>query len=234
MDGQLGCESVMRCFSPHLIETCAINIIQVAAGGKHTLLLKATGQIIAFGKGDKGQLGQGSYSSSSIPVTINPPSGGSWKQIAAGGEHSLAIFESADNRSTQLYCPLINLGLVQIFTPFKAFPRECHLILGRYAWGCNEFSNTADAQSTDSSNKICSPVSKSFFYAEHSSEGGKDAAVHVVAVAAGAKHSAALDVKGKLYMWGCNEKSQCGNGALWIQMQMLSLPSSGSAVQLCW
>ncbi len=106
----------------------------------------------------------------------------------------------------------VNLGLVQIFTPFKAFPRECHLTLGRYAWGYNEFSNTADAQSTDSSNKICSPVSKSFFYAEHSSEGGKDAAVHVVAVAAGA----ALDVKGKLYMWGCNEKSQCGNGALLI------------------
>ncbi len=60
---------------------------------------------------------------------------------------------------------------------------------------------------------MCSPLSKSFFHAEHSSEGGKDAAVHVVAIAAGAKHSAALDIKGKLYMWGYNEKSQCGNGA---------------------
>jgi alpha-tubulin suppressor-like RCC1 family protein len=104
LDGQLGCESVMRCFSPHLIQTCAINVMQVAAGGKHTLLLKSSGQIIAFGKGDKGQLGQGSFSSSSVPVTINPPNGGSWKQIAAGGEHTLAIFESADNSTTQLYC----------------------------------------------------------------------------------------------------------------------------------
>ncbi len=86
---------------------------------------------------------------------------------------------------------------------------------GRYAWGSNEFSNTADASSSESANKVCTPLSKSFFHAEHSSEGGKDAAVHVVAVAAGAKHSAALDAKGKLYMWGCNEKSQCGNGASW-------------------
>ena len=106
LDGQLGCESVMRCFSPHLIDICAVNVIQVAAGGKHTLVLKASGQIVAFGKGDKGQLGQGSFSSSSIPVTINPPAGGAWKQIAAGGEHSLAIFESTDSSATQLYSSL--------------------------------------------------------------------------------------------------------------------------------
>jgi hypothetical protein len=95
----------MRCFSPHLIDICAVNVIQVAAGGKHTLVLKASGQIVAFGKGDKGQLGQGSFSSSSIPVTIKPPAGGVWKQIAAGGEHSLAIFESTDSSATQLYSP---------------------------------------------------------------------------------------------------------------------------------
>jgi alpha-tubulin suppressor-like RCC1 family protein len=83
----------------------------------------------------------------------------------------------------------------------------------RYAWGSNEFSNTADAQGSESQNKVCTPLSKSFFHAEHSVDGGKDAAVHVVAVAAGTKHSAAIDVKGKLYLWGCNEKSQCGNGA---------------------
>jgi alpha-tubulin suppressor-like RCC1 family protein len=102
LDGQLGCESVMRCFSPHFIDLCAINVVQVAAGGKHTLLLKASGQIIAFGKGQNGQLGQGSFSSSSIPLAIHPPNGGTWKQIAAGGEHSLAIFESADSSTTQL------------------------------------------------------------------------------------------------------------------------------------
>ena len=51
MDGQLGCESVMRCFSPHFVDICALNVVQVAAGGKHTLLLKASGQIIAFGNG---------------------------------------------------------------------------------------------------------------------------------------------------------------------------------------
>ncbi len=101
-DGQLGCESVMRCFSPHFIDICGINVVQVAAGGKHTLLLKASGQIVSFGKGQNGQLGQGSFSSSSIPVTINAPNGGAWRQIAAGGEHSLAIFESADGSMTQL------------------------------------------------------------------------------------------------------------------------------------
>ena len=105
------------------------------------------------------------------------------------------------------------LRLRSAFQPFCASSRFIHrLTRGRYAWGSNEFSNTADAQGDESMNKVCIPLSKSFFHAEHSSDGGKDAPVHVVAVAAGAKHSAALDVKGKLYMWGCNEKSQCGNG----------------------
>ena len=82
----------------------------------------------------------------------------------------------------------------------------------RYAWGSTEFGNTADAQGDDAPRSVSSPLSKSFFHAEHSSEGGKDAAVHVVAVAAGGRHSAALDVKGKLYMWGGNENGPCGNG----------------------
>jgi len=103
MDAQLGCESLMRCFAPHFLDLCALNVVHVAAGGKHTLLLKASGQIIAFGNGKLGQLGHGTYASSSIPVTVNPPNGGAWKQIAAGGEHSLAIYESADRSTTQLY-----------------------------------------------------------------------------------------------------------------------------------
>jgi hypothetical protein len=172
------------------------------------MLLKASGQIIAFGCGKLGQLGQGSFSSSSIPLTINPPNNGTWKQVAAGGEHSLAIFESDDKSTTQLYCPL-HLP----FVSSMLFLEKSITQLRRYAWGSTEYCNTADAQSNEYTRGVCSPVSKSFFHAEHSSEGMKDAAVHIVAVAAGSKHSAAVDIKGKLYMWGCNESGQCGNGA---------------------
>jgi alpha-tubulin suppressor-like RCC1 family protein len=69
--------------------------VAVAAGGEHSLVLTASGQLYAFGLNNDGQLGTGEgFGNESHPVpklVVMPPSAGPVTQIAAGKEHSLAL-----------------------------------------------------------------------------------------------------------------------------------------------
>ncbi len=67
------------------------NIIQVASGDEHTLLLRSDGTVWAYGKGEKGQLGNGQNRHSLVaPVRVSGITNA--LAIAAGGDSSLAIF----------------------------------------------------------------------------------------------------------------------------------------------
>lgn len=68
------------------------NIKQIASGDEHTLLLKTDGTVWAYGKGDKGQLGNGRKESSMVPVQVIGLT--NVTAIAAGGDSSLAICEN--------------------------------------------------------------------------------------------------------------------------------------------
>jgi hypothetical protein len=46
------------------------NVVAVAAGGSHTLVLRSDGSIWAWGLNDKGQLGIGNNINSNVPVRI--------------------------------------------------------------------------------------------------------------------------------------------------------------------
>lgn len=65
------------------------NIIGVAAGANHCLALKSDGTVWAWGKNDKGQLGDGTTTSKSNPVIVNDLS--NIKQVSAGGDFSMAL-----------------------------------------------------------------------------------------------------------------------------------------------
>ncbi|PWU05575.1 MAG: RCC1 repeat-containing protein [Verrucomicrobia bacterium] len=64
-------------------------IIQVASGNHHSILLRSDGTVWAYGKGEKGQLGDGKNETSMIPVQVTGLT--NILAIAAGGESSLAI-----------------------------------------------------------------------------------------------------------------------------------------------
>src|SRR5688572_24089537 len=65
------------------------NVVQVAAGGRHTLALTADGKVWALGANDRGQLGNTTTLDSASPVQVSGLSGGvsSVTAIAAGDNH---------------------------------------------------------------------------------------------------------------------------------------------------
>jgi alpha-tubulin suppressor-like RCC1 family protein len=67
-----------------------VKITSIACGGFHTLAIAANHELYSFGKGSRGQLGNGGTADSN-PTTIKIFSGVALKQVAAGWEHSLVL-----------------------------------------------------------------------------------------------------------------------------------------------
>ena len=67
----------------------ASNVTAIAAGYGHSLFLKSDGSLWGMGENDSGQLGNGTYSSSSLPIQISFGNISNITAIAAGSYHSL-------------------------------------------------------------------------------------------------------------------------------------------------
>jgi alpha-tubulin suppressor-like RCC1 family protein len=100
--GQLGRHSEFLAspvFSPILgKDKNAAKIKQIAIGQNHTIALFTNGELYGCGFNDNGQLGIQKEQNFATFTLINPPDlgGATWKQIAAGPSHTLAV--SADGR----------------------------------------------------------------------------------------------------------------------------------------
>jgi alpha-tubulin suppressor-like RCC1 family protein len=64
-------------------------VTSVHAGGEHTLVRLADGTARAFGDNASGTLGNGSRTSSAVPVVVSQPAG--IVAMSAGFNHSLAL-----------------------------------------------------------------------------------------------------------------------------------------------
>jgi alpha-tubulin suppressor-like RCC1 family protein len=66
--------------------------LKIAAGANHNLALGNNGKLYAWGLGNSGQLGNGTFANFAVPMPVNAPPGVSdWQAIAAGTFHSLGI-----------------------------------------------------------------------------------------------------------------------------------------------
>lgn len=68
----------------------------IASGGNHTCALAANGEVRCWGRGASGQLGNGSSTDSSVPVTVAGISDA--VALAAGGDASCALLGDASVR----------------------------------------------------------------------------------------------------------------------------------------
>jgi alpha-tubulin suppressor-like RCC1 family protein len=220
-EGQVGdgTSAPMRS-SPVPVSTLGVGVTMIAAGGRHTLALLADGTVRAWGANESGQLGDGSTAQRNIPV---PVSGlGGVIAIAAGAAHSLAL----RNDGTVVawgFNAFGQLGLGDTATrlmpvAISALGNSVGLIAAGanhslavkaggalYAWGNNansQLCNGNDASHcNNSSNTNPNQLSPVPFATP----------ALVVAIAGGARHSAAITSERRLHAWGDNFFGQVGN-----------------------
>jgi alpha-tubulin suppressor-like RCC1 family protein len=99
--GELGISGTEKTATPTLVTLPGQDgaITGVAAGGEHTLVMTASGQLYSFGSNQYGQLGSetnvGTTSPNPTPALVNfPPGAGPVRQISAAGSASYAVTSS--------------------------------------------------------------------------------------------------------------------------------------------
>ena len=72
------------------------NIVQVAAGAHHSVVLTACGEVFTFGSGCKGKLGHGCINSEYSPRKVHALVGKNIIQVAAGSGHTVVLADNGD------------------------------------------------------------------------------------------------------------------------------------------
>jgi alpha-tubulin suppressor-like RCC1 family protein len=192
--------------------------MQVSSGGRHTLALDTLGSLYVAGDNSLGQTGNPTNTSQGFfTPAFQFPAPMAWKDIAAGGLHSLALTTSGQlyawgynafgqlgngSNTTVLGPTLVPLPAgVTNWTAIAAGTNHS-LALGNdgniYAWGRGLDGVLGNGGTTNSSRpqRVVRPVEVTAW----------------VKIAAGANHSLALGNNGKLYAWGLGSSGQLGNG----------------------
>jgi len=177
--GQLGNGTTTNSSAPAAVSAGAIpagvSITQIAAGGGHSLALGSDGHVYAWGYNGDGELGNGTTTSASAPVSVSAgavPAGVSITQIAGGSNHSLAVGsdghaygwgrngngELGNGTTTDSSAPVaVSAGAIPAGVSLTQIAAGDHHSLVRgndghaYAWGENTFGQLGDGTTTSSS-----------------------------------------------------------------------------------
>ncbi|MDM8556261.1 choice-of-anchor D domain-containing protein [Desulfococcaceae bacterium HSG7] len=197
------------------------DVIAIAAGKYHTVVLKNDKTVWAYGSNDDGQLGNSSYVSSITPVQVVTNSSGTSLTniiaISAGFAHTIALKENGTvwawgfnqygqvgdgsnlpGTSVAVAKQVVPLsGVVQIATGQNhSLALEALEDGGTvWAWGWNSSGQLGDGSTTDySTPQQVSSIS------------------NITAIAGGGFHSLALEDDGTVWAWGNNYYGQLGTG----------------------
>jgi alpha-tubulin suppressor-like RCC1 family protein len=185
------------------------------AGESHTCALTSGGQAWCWGRNAVGQLGDSSAATRTVPVQVLQQSGVTFTQVSAGKEHNCAITSAGQawcwgyNADYRLGDSTTNLGLAPVavkplggvaFASISAGSQHTCGLNGSgqgYCWGANSNgqlgNNATAAQKTPVAVQM--PVGVTFS-----------------AIAAGEKHSCALDTTGQAWCWGYGGDGATGAG----------------------
>ena len=222
--GQLGTGDKVTSRVPVLVKPVGAlagkQVVAVAAGAYHSFALCDDGTVAAWGYNDEGELGNGSTTTSLLPVMVTTTGALSGKRVAslaAGQYHTLALCtdgtlvswgynnrgQLGNNSTTSSSQPVAigSFGALAGKTPVGIGAGAYHGLArcadGTVAaWGANNLSQLG-ATGTDSS-----PVPMAVNLAT------------VAQIAAGGSHSLALGGDGTLFAWGDNADGQLGDNSV--------------------
>ena len=254
--GQLGNNVTTNSSSPVAVQTTGTpmagkSIVNIAAGGYHSLALADDGTVYAWGYNPTGQLGNGATVDSRTPVAVKatgtPMAGKNIIKIAAGVHNSLAlasdgtVYTWGRGEFGQLGNGTTTDSNVPVAVKTVGTPMASKTIIGIsggpaymlavdsngkvYGWGRNANGQLGSLSHTDSSVPVASqiPAGKSIIQV---SAGGWDGS-----------HSLALTHDNIVYGRGRNSNGQLGNNstsdslaAVVAQLNLMDTPSTPTQV----
>jgi hypothetical protein len=104
--GQLGLHTTVNQCLPRLVcDFASIQLIRIAAGWHHSLVLTDKGDLYAAGHGAYGQLGLGKEDSTSVFTRVSALGPKNIKDIYAGGDHSWAVLDELNPEKSEYISP---------------------------------------------------------------------------------------------------------------------------------
>ena len=216
-------------------------IARIAAGGFSAAVLTTDGLVFTWGRGDKGQLGNGGTANSSVPVALDMSGVLATKtvtQISGGYEHFLALttdgraygwgtnadYQLGDGATAQKSSPvavdtsgvLFGKRLVAVSAAY-----ETSMALSAdgkiYGWGYNRYGALGDGTSAV---HATTPVATDM--------SGVLSGKSITAISAGERHTIALASDGELFAWGWNDSGQVGDGTTTDRLTPVAVDMSGA------
>jgi alpha-tubulin suppressor-like RCC1 family protein len=210
--GPLGDGTTTNRSSPVTTAGAGTTWCQVSAGGYyHTTAVKTDGTLWTWGRNNFGELGDGTTTNRSSPVTT-AGAGTTWCQASAGGYHTVAVKTDGtlwtwgyngsgrlgDNTTTDQSSPVTTAGGGTTWCQASAGYRHIAAVKTDgtlWTWGYNGYGRLGDNTTTDQS----SPVTTA---------GGGTTWCQA---SAGYRHTTAIKTDGTLWTWGRNNCGQLGD-----------------------
>ncbi len=189
------------------------NVVAIASGSGHSLVLKQDGTVMAWGRDTNGQLGDdAAIANKSTPVPVAGLT--NIVAIAAGGFHSLALKQDGtvmawgydgegelgnDAATVNQPTPVAVAGVSNVVAIAAgafhslALKQDGTLV----AWGFDGSGQVGDGANTDNKTTFVSVLN----------------ATNIIAIAGGEQHSLALRSDGTMLAWGADNFGQLGDDA---------------------
>ena len=218
--GQLGVDTVVDSSLPVLVSPAGgLAVVDVSAGGNHSLAVGADGFAYAWGSNGAGQLGDGTGTGSRVPVQVTGASG-LLTQVSAGGNHSLAVgsdgktYAWGDNAFGQLGNGTVANSLVPTAVSLPTGVTFTEVSSGQHhslAVGSDGNAYVWGYDSETTPEKVISPADVVFSQ-----------------LSGGIAHSLAVGSDGNTYGWGYNLNGELGDGSGTSSTELVAVDRSMS------
>ncbi|MDP1579159.1 MAG: choice-of-anchor D domain-containing protein [Candidatus Didemnitutus sp.] len=221
-------------------------VVAVAAGAFHCVVLCSDGTLVAWGQNNAGQVGDGTTTQRTLPVLVTtagtPLAGRAVVSIAAAGNHNLALCSDGtlvawgDNFNGQIGDGTTTNRSVPVAVTTAGTPlggkTVTRIAVGSghslavcsdgtlAAWGWNTQGQLGDGTTTQRTVPTAVATGGTIL-----------AGASLVALAGGSHHSLALTQNGGLAAWGYNNSGQLGDGTMTLRAMPTAVISAALAAE---